>query len=343
MLPLSSRYPIAGPSRRLFAGLLAVTVSLAAGACGADDGLAPAEATPASVDATPVSAGELTPSTAGAPVNALAGTLQRILFTSYRTGRSDVYSMDPQGGNVAHLTTTPNHDGEPAWSWDNKQIAFMRLRPDNSNIPREDIYLIKADGSNGHWARPLASTWMLWDPAWSPDGSRIVVSVHLPDGNYLGWINVATGGLNVFAPGVKGTEPSYDPTGQRIVFVGSAEKTIEQINADGSGHKTRYTTSTFVRHPVFSPDGKKIAFEQRVVGTFNTDIFVKNLIAGTTQRVTWSSATDASPTWSPDGTRIVFTSNRSGPNYQIYTMSPTGGNVVRIKSAFGDWEPASSH
>ena len=252
--------------------------------------------------------------------------------------------MDPQGGNVAHLTTTPNHDGQPVWSWDNKQIALTRYRRDNSNILREDIYLINADGSNGHWARPYNSTWSFWDPAWSPNGSRIAVSVHLPDGNYLGWINLATGGINLFSPTVKGTEPSYDPTGQRIVFVGSADKTIEQINADGSGHKTRYSSSTYVGHPTFSPDGKKIAFERRLVGTSNTEIFVKDLTAGTTQRVTWSSATDFSPSWSPDGTRIVFASDRVQPGtYQIHTMSPTGGSVVRIKTASGDWEPASSH
>jgi TolB protein len=250
--------------------------------------------------------------------------------------------MDPLGGNVAHLTTTPNHDGDPVWSWNNKQIALTRYRRDNSNILRQDIYLINADGSNGHWARPYNSTWSFWDPAWSPDGSRIVVSIHLSDGNYLGWINLATGGINLFSPAVKGSKPSYDPTGQRIVFVGSAEKTIEQINADGSGRKTRYTSTTFVNHPTFSPDGKKIAFERKV--SFNSEIFVKNLTTGTTQRLTYSSATDFSPSWSPDGTRIVFASDRvQHGTFQIYTMSPTGTNVVRIKTASGDWEPASSH
>ena len=334
MLPLRSQYPIAGPSRRLCAGLLAITVSLALGACGADDSFAPTRATPAPAEDTPASEVEL--------INALSGTLQRIVFTSYRTGRSDVYSMDPQGGNLAHLTTTPNHDGEPSWSWDNKHIALVRQRLDGSNIPHWDIYLINADGSNGHWARPYASSWPLWEPAWSPDGSRIVVSIEFPDGKYLGLINLATGAVNAFVPAVKGTEPSYDPTGQRIVFVGSAGKTIEQINADGSGHKTRYSSSTYVRHPTFSPDGKKILFS-RVVGTGNkTQIFMKNLTTGTTQRLTWSSASDFSPSWSPDGTRIAFASNRTG-TYQIYTMSSTGGNVVRIKTAYGDWLPAWSH
>jgi TolB protein len=51
----------------------------------------------------------------------------------------------------------------------------------------------------------------------------------------------------------------------------------------------------------------------------NTEIYVKNLVAGTTKRLTFSSAADRNATWSPDGTKIAFSSERTGVS-QIYTI-----------------------
>ena len=331
MFALRSRYPTEWIARML-AGLLAVTTSLALGACGAEDRLAPEDAPDVSLDQT-VSAG-----------GALAGTLQRILFVSERNGgQAAVYSMDPQGGNVKYLIASAS-GADPVWSRDNKKIALIRWRPDNSNILRRDIYIINADGTGGHWARPYAAPMEFYDPAWSPDGSRIVVTLRQGIGpTYLVWIQLATGAVVPISPAVQGTLPSYDATGQRIIFVGAGEKTIEQINADGSGHKKLYScTCNFIHHPTFSPDGKKIAFA-RPVGTGNTpEIFVKNLSDGTTKRITWSSGWDDTPSWSPDGSRIVFDSDRSG-KWQIYTMGPAGGNLVRITTTSMDWTPDWSH
>jgi Tol biopolymer transport system component len=340
MLPLPSI--IARPSLRLHAGLLALASVLALGACGTEDTFAPADGTPSVSDAATGADAESAASAITAPATLATA---RILFTSYRTGRSDVYTMDPSGANVAHLTTTPNHDGEPAWSWDHKQIAFIRGRWNGSSSPF-DIYIINADGTGGHWARPYASAWGFREPSWSPDRKRILVRVEILYSKYLGWIDLATGSVKFFNPAIDGSAPSYDAAGQRIVYLGSTWKTIEQINVDGTGHKTRFTSTTSVLRPSFSPDGKKILFE-RILPNFNREIFVKNLSTGITQRLTTNSASDGSASWSPDGTRIAFASDRASPEipkeYQIYTMSPTGTDVLRIKTSNTDWEPSWSH
>jgi len=55
--------------------------------------------------------------------------------------------------------------------------------------------------------------------------------------------------------------------------------------------------------------------------------------------VTSGTTDDVCPTWSPDGSRIAFTSNRDG-FFQIYLMNADGSNQVRIGSDFSDACPS---
>ena len=57
-------------------------------------------------------------------------------------------------------------------------------------------------------------------------------------------------------------------------------------------------------------------------------------------RLTNHSARDFAPAWSPDGTRIAFTSYRDG-NHEIYVMDADGRNVIRLTNNSG-WSPAWS-
>jgi len=78
--------------------------------------------------------------------------------------------------------------------------------------------------------------------------------------------------------------------------------------------------------PVFSPDGKQIAFMSARDG--NPDIYVMNIDGSNVRRLTNHPAGDVSPTWSPSGSQIAFTSDRTGKP-QIYVMSAVDGSNLR--------------
>jgi len=319
--------------------LLVLAASLALVACdGAADPLAPADA-----PADPAEESLVPADQPAAPDLALATTGQRIVFSSSRKGGYDLFKMDPQGYTVVPLTSLATYETEPAWSYDNKRIAMIRPRLDASNIEHSDIYLMNADGTNKHWARSLPSSFDIRYPSWSPDGSRLVVTVILGGKPYVATLKLATGDLAfVWADGhvVEGSDPSYDPTGQKIIYVHSSGKVVSQVfNGYIYG---LFVEPTFVGCPTFSPDGKKIAFTKVVAG--NVDIYVRTLATGATYRLTTYSGYDGEPTWSPDGSRIAFESTRSGKS-QIWTMNAaTGGSLTRIThTATDEKKPAWSH
>ena len=326
--------------------VLALAVPLTIGACdNAESPLGPAEepVTPATEPAS---------TDAVAPDYALIGaTSQRIAFISYRDpgapnlANGNVYKIDPFGGNEVRVTSSFDNDYAPSWSYDNKRIAMVRYRMDGT-VGHDDIWICDYNGNNGHWVRPAPSPWDLFDPTWSPDGSHLVLTMWLSPYWYLAKMDVATGNVTLIGVpfgGIAGTRPSYDKTGQKIVFIGTKYNTVEQVNADGSGRKVLYTSSMAVDHPTFSPDGTKVAFERGAIPG-NTEIYVKNLVAGTTKRLTFSSAADRNATWSPDGTKIAFASERTGKS-QIWTMnSSTGGSLLQLtKTNSAERYPSWSH
>jgi TolB protein len=78
--------------------------------------------------------------------------------------------------------------------------------------------------------------------------------------------------------------------------------------------------------PVFSPDGRQIAFMTGRDG--NPEIYAMNVDGTNLRRLTNHPAGESSPTWSPSGSQIAFTSDRSG-KAQIYVMNSSDGSGVR--------------
>jgi TolB protein len=311
----------------------------------------------APVASDPVATESGATATAG-PEFLTAGSGPRILFSSARSGGIDIYRMAPDGTELVQVTSFSGPEQMPAWSGNNGRIAMVRNRFDAVNGTHYDIYLMNADGTGKKWARPTTVPYEVTDPSWSKDGSRIAVSVWiggtrggLPGVPYLATISPASGTMSFVSPGIGALEafsPSFDPTGKKLVYSGHAGQSLEVINADGTGHVTLVGANRAtgiakgsIAYPVFSPDGKRIAFALYALG--NADLYVLNLTDGTAKRLTTNAAEDTHPTWSGDGTRLAFSSDRTGVS-QIWTMPANGGTQVRVtKTSVNEQFPAWSH
>ena len=111
---------------------------------------------------------------------------------------------------------------------------------------------------------------------------------------------------------------------------------IQIINADGTG-QTKLTAggSILDDDPVYSPDGSKIAFSRQ--HGFQTDICIMN--ADGTNVVTVISGdgppqnSSRHPSWSPDGSKFVFTSNRSGAGSEIWMANADGTGLLKLTTS----------
>ncbi len=128
--------------------------------------------------------------------------------------------------------------------------------------------------------------------------------------------------------------PRFSPTRQEITYMsyegGQPQVYLLQLETGQRELVGNFPGMTFA--PRFSPNGQQIVMSL-LRDDGNSNIFAMDLRSRNTTRLTTANAIDTSPSYSPDGSQIVFTSDRGG-RAQIYVMSSSGGDPKRI--SFGD-------
>ena len=264
-----------------------------------------------------------------------------------------LWISDADGSNWKRITNwREDCDYGPVWSPDGTWLAFARLNPRSER----GLYLMHPDGSG---LRLLAGGRSFGDTrAWSPDGRFIASDVW--DDVSIVIIEVETGALRNITSTPDGTgagdfHPAWSPDGTQLAFQSGDVQTPEIwiMNADGSqAHKIAdgccpawqpapqmaapETADTVVSQTptriAATLAGGRIAFDSQQNGEFNSEIYVMNADGSGQANLTNNSSGDYYPSWSPDGTRIVFMSGRDG-SVGIYAMSADGSNVTRLTNS----------
>jgi Tol biopolymer transport system component/DNA-binding winged helix-turn-helix (wHTH) protein len=234
---------------------------------------------------------------------------------STAAGRIETWTMTADGGDQRRANVTIPSLVTGRWSPDGQKVVFVK----ESDL--KTVFVADADG-----AREVTLPFVPGNLDWSPDGSAFVYQLRTsPQTSAIALYVLATGeSVNLTKDFAAAADPSFSSDGKRIAFTswrdGNAE--IYVMQADGSDVRRVTAHPAFDNYPVFSPDGTKIAFQSNREDE-RVEVYLQNLNDQTPpKRLTRSvSLTGIAPKcWSPDGTRLLVYTNRSG-RHQIAVLN----------------------
>ena len=115
---------------------------------------------------------------------------------------------------------------------------------------------------------------------------------------------------------------------KHIAFVYAGDLWVAGI--DGKNVRRITSDDGVETNPVFSPDGKLIAFSAQYDG--NTDVFIVPVDGGIPKRLTWHPGSDIVRGFTPDGTAVLFISSRN-----VFTRSYTQLFTVPVGGGFPEF------
>ncbi len=206
----------------------------------------------------------------------------------------DIFSSRQDGSELKRLTDVPGYDAEGGYSPDGTKIVFSSLRSGyGDDLSQEDIkrvdadpawfgeiYIMNADGSK----QTRLTDWAGYDggPFFTPDGKRIVWRHFQENGMIADVYTMKLDGSDIRQItdfGAMSWAPYFHPSGEYVIFasnkLGFSNFELYMTDALGKKEPVRVTyTDKFDGLPVFSPDGKSLAWTATRAAEGKTQNFI---------------------------------------------------------------------
>jgi len=254
---------------------------------------------------------------------------KRLIFQSTRDGRScdQQYVMNADGSAQHRISDGTGKTTCGYFFGYNTKIFYASTRAADSACPK------KPDPSKGYvWGLDKYDIYTA-----NPDGSDTRRLTH---------------------NGVYTAEGTLSPDGKTIVFTSlkDGDLDIYAMNVDGSNVRRLTNTPGYDGGPFFSPDGKRIVYRayhptdstelaqyrdllsQSIVRPNMMEIWVMNADGSDQHQITHLGGANFAPFFTPDGKRIIFSSNYKNPRsgeFDLYLINDDGSSLEQVTNATG--------
>lgn len=296
----------------------------------------PPTATPEPPTATPVPPTDTpvpTPAATNTPKPPPKPKVGKIVFTSNRVSWDDLYIMNDDGTNVKQLTKKG-------------QCYDAHFTPDGKSVVYEnqnDIWKMSAEGG-GQVNLTNTTDNLEGFPVVAPDGSLIAYTFASPSGFEIYTMKLDGSDRKPVTSKSLDLMPTWSPDSKKIALLSlrSGWYNIWVVNRDGSNltQVTKFGRERIVQSPVFSPDGKQIAFTTIAKGTA-WEIWVVNLDGSNPHKVVGTVGSDPNnSTFLAAWQKGKFLIGGYQGNWDPYFVADTGGEPVRVIQEDKDDKPS---
>jgi len=248
---------------------------------------------------------------------------------------TDLWMVGWDGGEEIRLTSSPEGESRPRWSPDNRYLAFLASRGDEDQKKKgSQVWLL--DRRGGEALRLTDIKGGISDFTWSPDGKRLVLVVNDPNPDdepeqKEGWKRKTKPPILIDRYHFKADREGYLGGLREHLWVFELETRKGEAITSGPYNE---------RSPVWSPDGKRIAFVSNRAPdpdrSGDTNIYVVEARAGAEVLpvTTFAGPDEGRPAWSPDGQWIAYLQGDE-PRFHAYNLnklavSPAAGGPARV-------------